>query len=155
MPVLGQMPYRTRLVDKNGYLTHAGHIYLKDQHKVIDEYGKKVTVENHDEDFTLILPEMRKLHMANCSLSEINAYLPSVDSTNVGDWVRIGRNGSFPLLIHAADEDSILDTETSGGYLQCSTVDYICQQITLVLAEENVWWFDTGCFGEWLIKTGW
>ena len=113
----------------------------------LDDLPFLVAFVSHIVNHVLTLADLRKVHLFNSALNLI-CTLPSVDATNVGDWVVIAKQGAGNLTVVAADADTILDS-TPGGVIECTDNTYEMPRVGLRLYTADEWHSGPECFGVW------
>ena len=114
----------------------------------INVFGHKPTIVNHSADASLTIADLRKIHIFDCSASDLKCNLPSVDGTNVREWLVAAKIGNHSLRIWAADADTVMDS-AAGGSLLCDDATYLMEKIGLLLMSETAWHSWEGSFGIW------
>ena len=133
---------------QNGQISPTWLRWLLDLRIAVDEIREEPYV-GHTADATLTQYDFGKVHIFNIGASNINVYLPSVDSTDLFSWIRLVRIGTGRLLVWAADSDLI---EYSGwpGRIWCDERKRTAANITLMLVEEAKWAIIAG-LGIWKV----
>ena len=111
-------------------------------------YGHKITEVNHSSNTVLTLSDLRKVHVFDCSLLDIECTLPSVDDSNIGDWIILAKSGDLSLRVYAPDFDTIMDS-AQGGSLLCEDSTYAMEKIGLILLTGSAWHVGPDSFGIW------
>ena len=106
----------------------------------------RFVVEEADSGITLTTDDFGKTISVDSSSSQ-TVTLPSVDSTNLGAWVRVLKLNSGQVTVDAADSDTIADS-TAGGtiYNNQSGQDYAVIEIQLANGTE---WVVVHAEGTW------
>jgi len=109
----------------------------------------KLIIATHSTDTTLATSDLGKIHIIDTTSGACKVTLPSVDSTNVAQWVIIGRKGVNTLNVHHADSDKmILATGTKLDNHESRYLSFV----SLVLYEEDYWGIGNYNFGVWNVR---
>jgi hypothetical protein len=108
----------------------------------------KIPVVNHGADAVLVLADLAKIHIFDCSSADKRCDLPSVGTDDISKWVIIGKTGAYSLRIWAADSDTIMDSGAAGSIL-CDDNTYAIPKIGLALLTETAWHIGPDSFGVW------
>jgi hypothetical protein len=108
----------------------------------------KIPVVNHGYDAVLVLTDLAKIHIFDCSSADKRCELPSVGADDISKWVIIGKIGTYSLRVWAADSDTIMDSG-AGGSILCDDNTYAMPKIGLVLLTETGWHVGPDSFGVW------
>jgi hypothetical protein len=120
----------------------AGSSGLEDY--VAEEKKLDVTLNNSDTTITLTTSDMNSvLLVENAAAVDVN--LPSIDSDDIGSWIKIHKMGAGDLTINRADADSIED----GTAVANTTAAQTWANIELFVATASKWKFNGPPLGNW------
>lgn len=136
-------------VDKATAVVEAGNginVNDDDADNIAEVKLGNLTVETHTADYTLVNPDdFFRVHIFDCSSSDLKCSLPSVSSIDLGLWVVIVRTGSYVLEIDAADSDLIVD----GFGITCTDYLYDFCSFSPILLTSTQWGVGPDNFGRW------
>lgn len=104
---------------------------------LVAEIRREPWVE-HTSDFNVTHNDFGKVHLMNIGSGNATAYLPSVDETNVYNWIRFVRVGTGTLMIYAADSDRI-EYGSTPGRIWCNEIKRTAANMTLMLVDADKW----------------
>ena len=106
--------------------------------------------EIHTADDTLVVADMRMLHIFDTTSSALTATLDEGSNLTLMDWVIIGRIGSKKLEVVTSGSDTMIITS---GYKVDNNESRYMSSIALQLVEVDVWYCSKGAsFGVWNIR---
>jgi len=97
------------------------------------------------DNYTILSSDFGKTLVMN-SIDNKTFSLPSVNVTNIGNWLTLANINTGRLTIAAADSDTIVDS-TAGGTIYSD--DDSIATITIELVSETQWLI-TGAHGTWV-----
>ena len=111
--------------------------WMTNLYTAVEEIRKQPWLE-HTGDFNVTHNDFGKVHLMNIGSSDATAYLPSVDETNIYQWIRFVRVGTGKLTIYAADSDMI-EYSSAPGRIWCDEMKRTAANQGLILVEADKW----------------
>lgn len=132
-------PPKSPLLGPGGAISPEWWLWFTGLVASVEEVVKEPWIE-HTAGFTVDHNDFGKVHLMNIGSTDATVYLPSVDSTNIYNWIRFVRvaTGNTKLLIQAADSDKI-EYSSAPGRIWCNEHKRTAANITLILTQAAQW----------------
>jgi hypothetical protein len=111
---------------------------------VAEEKKLDVTLNDSDTTITLTTSDMNGVLLVE-NAAAVNVNLPSIDSDDIGSWIKIHKMGAGDLTINRADSDAIED----GTAVANTTAAQTWANIELFVATASKWKFNGPPLGNW------
>lgn len=131
------MPYQSPIIDRSGRMSHQWQQWFTSLVAAVDEIRQEPWFE-HTEGFTMTKNDLGRVHLMNIGAINATVWLPSVDSTDIYQWVRFVRVGTGTLLIRAADSDKI-EYSSQPGRIWCNEPKRTAANMTFMLIQSDTW----------------
>lgn len=139
---------RDALVDKLGRLVPSWQNWFSGLRREVEGI-KKEPFCLWTTDTTLTQHHMGKVNVFNIGSSDVTAYLPAVDETDLYTWIRLIRIGTGQLLVRAGNDVQI-EYSSKPGRIWCNEQKRAAANLNLLLVATDRWAI-IGATGIWKV----
>ena len=147
-----ELPIRDKLITKDGFLSEPWRKWFSTaggQASYFSKFASAKHTIDPSSTVNLIGSDLGKIIKADNGSNGIVFKLPSVGRNDVDSWIGFMRLGAGPIIIDAADSDTI-EKSSPGGRLICNEPGRVVASLMLFLASETKWAIFGGC-GIWYV----
>lgn len=142
-------PADRKLVNKNGIIDPIWLRWLQNVSRELDNRKRPADV-TYTSDATLTTDDYGKIHLFDCSSSDLTCTLMTASSTDIDAWLTIIRTGTNKLSIYP-ENTARIEYGSLGGKIQCNEIHRAAANISLQLVTTTQWAI-TSAMGLWTVR---